>query len=98
MKGKDILLNKKKSKNINFEIRFHFVPETKVTKTQNEKSILLEFENSGWRFTCNNYNINIETGLYFGNKNKFSENQNIYISGIIDDDSQAINWELKLIK
>ena len=98
LKGKDILLKKKKSKNINFEIRFHFSPETKVTKTQNEKSILLEFENSGWRFTCNNYNINVETGFYFGNKNKFLENQNVYISGNIDGDNQTINWELKLIK
>ena len=23
----------------------------------------------GWKFTCENYDINIDNGLYFGNKN-----------------------------
>ena len=26
-----------------------------------------------------NFDINIDNGLYFGNKNSFKENQNIYI-------------------
>ena len=98
LKGKDILIKRKNSKNTNFEIRFHFIPGTKITKTQNEKSILLEFENSGWRFSCNHFNLDIETGLYFGNKNKFLENQNINIAGITNNDYQIIEWDLKLIK
>ena len=97
LKGKDNLIKKKNTKKVNFEVRFHFLPGTKISKTQNEKSILIEFENSGWRFNCNNYNINIETGLYFGNKNKFLENQNIYIMGAVDKEDQIIDWEIKLI-
>ena len=34
--GKDILFKKKNFKSCNFEIRFHLLPNTKVTKTQNE--------------------------------------------------------------
>ena len=51
-------------------------------KTQDQKSILVEIDAEGWKFTCDNYNIDIDNGLYFGNKNTFIENQNIFISGI----------------
>ena len=32
----------------------------KVTKTQDNKSVLIELENSGWRFFCRDCNIDIE--------------------------------------
>ena len=78
----------------NFEIRFHFMPEVKVTKTQDEKSILIELENSGWKFSCKDHKIDVETGLYFGKKNSFVENQNIFISGLTKNEDQEIMWEL----
>ena len=31
---------------------------------------------------CDNFDINIDNSLYFGNKNSYKENQNIFISGI----------------
>ena len=71
--------------------------DTKVTKTQNNKAILIELENSGWRFKSNNGSIGIETGLYFGKKNIFNENQNIFISGITQKDDQLIEWEISKI-
>ena len=46
-------------------------------KTQDNKSILIELGEEGWKFTCDNYDINIDNGLYFGNKNSYIENQNI---------------------
>ena len=92
--GQDKLIKKKNIKSSNFEIRFHLLPEIKVTKTQDGKSILIELENSGWKFISQNHHINVETGLYFGKKNSFSENQNIIISGITQNQDQTIKWEI----
>ena len=33
---------------------------------------------------CNNYEVNIENGLFFNSKSTYVENQNIFISGIIN--------------
>ena len=92
--GTDKLIKKKKFKSTNFEIRFHFEPGVKITKTQDEKSILIELKNSGWKFLCKDHRIEVETGLYFGKKNSFVENQNIFISGITQNEDQEIMWEL----
>ena len=92
--GFDKLLKKDKSKNIKFDIRFHLTPDTKVMKTQDNKSILIELEDEGWKFNCDNFNINIDNGLYLGIKNSYKENQNICISGICQDNSQTIKWEI----
>ncbi len=78
--GKEKLIKKKNFKATNFEIRFHLLPNIKVTKLQDNKSVLIELENSGWRFFSNDGAIGVETGLYFGSKNKYIENQNIFIS------------------
>jgi len=59
--------------------------------------VLIELENSGWRFHSNNGSIDVETGLYFGKKNIFSENQNIFISGITQNEDQLIEWEISKI-
>ena len=95
--GQDKLIKKRNFKKSNFEIRFHFLPGTKITKTKDGKSILIDVENSGWKFYCPNHVLQIETGLYFGKKNSFTENQNIYISGVTQKEDQLINWELSKI-
>ena len=95
--GNDKLIKKRNFKSSNFEIRFHFLPGTKITKTQNGESVLIELENSGWKFSCPSHDLQIETGLYFGNKNSFMENQNIYVSGITQKEDQIIKWELSKI-
>ena len=91
-------MEKKYFKSTNFEIRFHFEPGVKLTKTQDEKSILIELENSGWKFSSKNNKIDVETGLYFGKKNSFVENQNIFISGITQKEDQIVKWEIEKIK
>ena len=48
-------------------------------KTQDNKTILIELADEGWRFTCEDFEINIDNGLYFGTKNSYIENQNIFI-------------------
>ena len=73
------------------------VPNAKVTKTLDNKTILIELDNSGWKFYSNSGSIDVETGLYFGKKNTFNENQNIFISGITQKDDQLIEWEISKI-
>tara|TARA_B100001057_G_scaffold93804_1_gene90160 strand:+ start:1201 stop:2829 length:1629 start_codon:yes stop_codon:yes gene_type:complete len=95
--GNDKIINKKNNANIKFDIRFHLEPNVKLMKTQDNKAILIELEDEGWKFTCNNYNINIENGLYFGKKNSYTENQNIFISGITNTKNENITWQLSKI-
>ncbi len=96
--GIDKLIKNKNFIPSNFEIRFHLMPTTKVTKTQDKNIILIELENSAWRFYSANGSIDVETGLYFGNKNDCLENQNIFISGSTEKDDQVIKWEITKIK
>jgi uncharacterized heparinase superfamily protein len=95
--GYDKLVRKDTSKNIKFDIRFHLSPNTKVMKTQDNKSILIELDDEGWKFNCENYDINIDNGLYLGIKNSYKENQNICISGINKEENQTIKWEITKI-
>ncbi len=74
------------------------MPNAKVTKTQDNRTVLIELENSGWKFFTNYGLIGIETGLYFGKKNTYSENQNIFISGNTQKEDQLIKWEISKIK
>ena len=92
--GTDKLIKKRNFKKSNFEIRFHLMPNTKVMKTQNNESIFIELENEGWKFTCDNHIIDIESGLFLGEKNSYKENQNIFISGMTHRENQIIKWEL----
>ena len=94
LKGRDEIIKKKKFKYSQFEIRFHLLPEAKITKTIDEKTILIEIGNTGWKFRCNDYQIEVEAGLYFGKKNLYIENKNILILGNTLKNNQAICWEL----
>ena len=77
-----------------FEIRFHLEPNTKIMKTQDNRSILIDLNGDGWKFNSDNNPINIDNGLYFGKKNMFTENQNICISGMTKDKNHTIKWEI----
>ena len=96
--GYDKLFRKVPNKEIKFDIRFHLDPVSKVMKTQNSKFILIEIENEGWKFKCDNLDINIDNGLYFGNKNLYKENQNIFISGMNNKNEQIVKWEISKLK
>jgi len=96
-KGLDKIIKKKTNNNYKFDIRFHVEPNIKLMKTQDNKTILIELHDEGWKFTCDNHDINIDNGLYFGNKNLYSENQNIFITGISSNQIENISWEIKRI-
>ena len=66
-------------------------------KTKDEKSIFIDIENEGWKFTSEGYTIDMETGLYFGKKNSFVENQNLFISGTTQEEDQIIKWSFEKI-
>ena len=91
--GQDKLFKKKNFKSSNFEIRFHLEPNAKIMKTQDGKSILIDIDNEGWKFTSEGNTIDVETGLYFGKKNSYTENQNLFISGVTQNEEQNIKWE-----
>jgi uncharacterized heparinase superfamily protein len=95
--GFDRLLRKDNSEEIKFDIRFHLDPNSKVMKTQDNKSILIELEEEGWKFSCENFDINIDNGLYLGIKNSYKENQNICVSGISKNKIELIKWEITKI-
>ena len=96
--GTDKIISNKSSDTKNYDIRFHMEPSVKLTKTLDNKTILIEIENSGWRFSSNCEIINIESGLFFGNKNLSSENQNICLSGKTKDINQEIKWVFEKIQ
>ena len=92
--GTDKIIRKNKDKNVKFDIRFHLDPNSKVMKTLDNKSILIELEDEGWKFSCDKFDISIDNGLYFGNKNSYKENHNIFISGITHETEEIIRWEI----
>ena len=95
--GTDKITKKKINHNYKFDIRFHVEPDVKLMQTQDSKTILIELDNEGWKFKCDNYDIGIDKGLYFGNKNLYTENQNIFITGISNNRTENINWKIKKI-
>ena len=95
--GVDKIIKKKENHNYKFDVRFHLEPGVKLMKTQDNKSILVELDNEGWKFSCDNFDINIDNGLYFGNKNSYISNQNIFIAGISNNQIEKIKWHLKKI-
>ncbi len=96
--GTDKIISKNKLDSKKYDIRFHMDPGVKLTKTLDNKTILIEIENSGWRFSTNCEIINIESGIYFGNKNLSIGNQNICLSGKTKTINQEIKWVFEKIQ
>ena len=95
--GFDKIIKKRTNRNYKFDIRFHVEPGVKLMKTLDNKTILIKLNDEGWKFTCDNYDINIDNGLYFGNKNLYTDNQNILITGVSNTQTENIKWEIKKI-
>mgnify|MGYP003685909549 len=67
-------------------------------KTQDNKSILIDLKGEGWKFSSNINDIIIDQGLYFGKKNFYTNNQNITISGMTNNENQTIKWEIAKLR
>ena len=89
-----IIITKKSNKNINYALRFHVIPETKLLQTQGG-DILLSLHNQGWKFQTNKSNLKIEKNLYFANYDKIIESQCIVIEGKLNESLNKIEWSLE---
>ena len=97
--GYDELKKIKKNSNIlNYFIRFHTYPDTKIVKTMAGNSVLISLPNGdGWSLLSETNNFNIEKNIFLGNKNKIVNNQSISISGNIAEEITSIKWTIKRI-
>ena len=92
----------KKTKNysnpLNYFIRFHFYPNTKIVKTKAGNSIIISLSNGeGWLLENKINNFVIEKNIFLGNKNKIINSESVSLSGIINKEIISIEWEIKKI-
>ena len=92
----------KKTKNysgkLNYFVRFHIYPGTKIVKTKAGNSILISLSNGeGWLLSSKTNNFEIEKNIFLGNKNKIINNESVYISGSIDKEIISIKWEVEKV-
>jgi len=91
--GEDsIIPTKKKSKKITYSIRFHLMPYCNCLITNDKKSIIIKTKlNQTWIFKSNSL-ISLENSIYIGDGKRIEQNNQIVISGTIDDKKKTENW------
>ena len=92
----------KKTKNysnsLNYFIRFHIYPDTKIVKTKAGNSILISlFSGEGWLLKSKTGDFRIEKNIFLGNKNKIINNESVSISGSINKEIISIQWEIERV-
>ena len=92
----------KKTKNylnsLNYFVRFHIYPETKIVKTKAGNSVLISLSNGeGWLLQSESNDFKIEKNIFFGKKNKVINNESILISGNVNKDTVLIKWIIEKI-
>ena len=92
----------KKTKNypnpLNFFIRFHIYPNTKIVKTKGGNSVLISLSSGeGWLFQSGTNDLKIEKNVFLGNKNKIINNESVAISGIINKEIVVVKWIIEKV-
>ena len=92
----------KKTKNcsdsLNYFVRFHIYPNTKVVKTMAGNSILISLPNGeGWSLFSETNNFEIEKNIFLGNKNKIINNESVSMSGNITQELVSIKWIIEKV-
>ena len=97
--GQDELKKTKNySNSLNYFVRFHIYPDTKIVKTKAGNSILISLSNGeGWLLSSKTNNFEIEKNIFLGNKNKIINNESVSISGNIDKEVVLIKWEIEKV-
>ena len=97
--GEDELLKTKNySNSLNYFVRFHIYPNTKIVKTKAGNSIIISLSNGeGWLLDSETNDFQIEKNIYFGNKNKIINNESVSISGNISKEIISIKWKIERI-
>ena len=88
-----IIVAKKDLTFLNFALRFHIMPKSKLIQTQGG-DILLSVDNQGWRFKSS-HSIKIEDSLYFAFRDKVCESKCILVEGTLKDKVNNIKWTLE---
>ena len=97
--GHDELTKTKNYTNLlNYFIRFHIYPDTKIVKTKAGNSILISLSNGeGWSLISEANNFEIEKNIFFGNKSRIINNESISISGKITREIVSIKWIIERV-
>ena len=83
---------------LNYFIRFHIYPNTKIIKTMAKNSVLISLPNrEGWSLLSETNNFNIEKNIFLGNKNKIINNECVFISGNIDKEIVSVRWKIERV-
>jgi len=97
--GHDELKKTKKYSNLlNYFIRFHVYPDTKIVKTTAGNSILISLPSGeGWSLLSETSNFEIEKNIFFGNKSRIINNESISMSGEITGEIVSIKWVIERV-
>ena len=97
--GEDELKKTKNYSNaLNYFIRFHIYPGTKIVKTKAGNSILISLSNGeGWLLSSKTNDFEIEKNIFLGNKNRIINNESVHTSGKIDQEIVLIKWEVEKV-
>ena len=86
------------NKNLHFSIRFHFSPNSKISKTRGGNSLIIGLDNGhGWIIKSPSYKLENEKSLFFGNEDKVIQNECGYILGTLNTNNQVIEWNINKI-
>jgi len=89
---------KKYSNSLNYFIRFHIYPNTKIVKTKAGNSVLISLPNGeGWLLQSKTNDFQIEKNIFLGNKNKIINNESVSISGSISEETMSIKWIIEKV-
>ena len=93
----------KKTKNYSnslfYFVRFHIYPDIKIVKTKAGNSILISLSNGdGWLLKSETNNLEIERNIFFGNKSKIINNENVLLTGKLNKDNISVKWEIEKVK
>lgn len=89
---------KKKQDQLNYFIRFHIYPSTKIVKTMAGNSILISLSNGeGWSLISETNKFEIEKNIFLGNKNKIINNESVSMSGNINEENVFIKWLIERV-
>ncbi len=79
-------------------LRFHIHPDVKLNVTASKKKVVLKLKNNlGWEFICSEPKIEVNEGVYFGEKKLTKKNNHILISENVVPDKK-IKWLFRIIK
>ena len=95
--GEDSIISAtSKNKEVVFHIRFHILPNIRVTETNSKKNIILKTKNNViWVFKTNK-DLSLEESVFM-DKNDAKETKQIVIKGITKQNREKIKWSLSKI-